>query len=146
MRKVKFSTIFVLISISLVFTTYVDVFADMALRNTSEKLNERDIKAAVEKLNLFDKELNVQGDCPNDFVDNGDGTITDQATGLMWEKKGSEKEKSWYSAEKYVKKLNEEKFAGYSDWRIPTIEELYSLLQPNSSQVLYIDPVFATEQ
>jgi hypothetical protein len=55
MRKVKFSTIFVLISISLVFTTYVDVFADMALRNTSEKLNERDIKAAVEKLNLFDK-------------------------------------------------------------------------------------------
>jgi hypothetical protein len=88
----------------------------------------------------------VQGDCPNDFVDNGDGTITDQATGLMWEKKGSEKEKSWYNAEKYVKKLNEEKFAGYSDWRIPTIEELYSLLQPNSSQVLYIDPVFATEQ
>ena len=44
-----------------------------------------------------------------------------------------------------MKELNNKMFAGYSDWRIPTIEELYSLLQPKSNQKLYIHPVFATD-
>jgi hypothetical protein len=117
----------------------------MKLRDKPKKLTERDIKADVKKLNFFDKELNAEGDCPNDFVDNGDGTITDRATGLMWEQKGTERKKGWYHAKKYVKTINKKKFAGYKDWRIPTIEELYSLLQPDTNQELYIHPVFATK-
>ncbi len=113
MKKAKFSTIFVLIATSLIFTTYGDVFAEMKLRYKPKKLKARDIKAVVKKLNFFDKELNEGGDFPNDFVDNGDGTVTDRATGLMWEKKGSEKHKDWYWAKKYVKKLNKKKFAGF---------------------------------
>jgi len=144
MRKTKLSIFFVLISTSLIFTTFVGVFAEVELRDKSKRLNERDIKSTVEKLNLFDKELNEGGDCLNNFVDNGNGTVTDLTTALMWEQKGSDQEKSWYFAEKYIKELNQKKFAGYSDWRIPTIEELYSLLQPNSTQQLYIDPVFDT--
>jgi len=140
-----FSTIFVLIATSLIFTTYGEVFAEMKLRDKPKKLTERDIKADVKKQNFFDKELNAEGDFPNDFMDNGDGTITDQATGLMWEQKGSENEKGWYHAKKYVKELNKKKFAGYKDWRIPTIEELYSLLQPETNKELYIHPVFATK-
>ncbi len=145
MRKVKFSMVSVLIATSLVLTTYGDVFAEMKLRHKPKKLNERNIKAVVKKLNFFDKELNEGGDCPNDFVDNGDGTVTDRATGLMWQLKGSEGEKTWYRAKKYVKQLNKKKFAGYKDWRIPTIEELYSISQPNTNQKLYIHPVFANE-
>ena len=78
-------------------------------------------------------------------MDNGDGTVTDRATGLMWEQKGSKREKSYYSAKKHVKSLNKKKFAGYDDWRIPTVEELYSLLEPNRNKQLYIHPVFATK-
>jgi hypothetical protein len=145
MRKTKFSIIFVPILISLVFIAYAGKFAKIELRNIPKKLSGRDIKAAVEKLNFFDKELNESGDYPNDFVDNGNGTVTDKASGLMWEQKGSEKVKSWYCAEKYLKELNNKMFAGFCDWRIPTIEELYSLLQPKSNQQLYIDPVFDTD-
>ena len=78
-------------------------------------------------------------------MDNGDGTVTDRATGLMWEQKGSKREKSYYSAKKHVKSLNKKKFAGHDDWRIPTIEELYSLLEPKINKQLYIHPVFATK-
>jgi len=145
MKKAKFSTIFILIASSLIFITYGDVFAEMKLRDKPKKLKEQDIKAVVKKLNFFDKDLNEEGNCPNDFVDNGDGTITDRTTGLMWEQKGSENEKGWYHAKKYVKELNKKKFAGYKDWRIPTIEELYSLLQPDTNQQLYIHSVFATK-
>jgi Protein of unknown function (DUF1566) len=145
MKKAQCSTIFFLIAISLIFATYGDVFAEMKLRDKPKKLTERDIKAVVKKLNFFDKELNEEGNCPNDFVDNGDGTITDRTTGLMWEQKGSENKKDWYRAKKYVKALNKKKFAGYKDWRLPTTEELYSLLQPSTNQQLYIHSVFATK-
>ena len=144
MRKVKFTIILFLISTSLIFTTYGGVFAGMELRSKAKKLNDKNIKTTVKKFNFFDKKFNEGGDYTNDFTDNGDGTITDQATGLMWEQKGSDKPTSWYTAKKHVKKLKKKKFAGYKNWRIPTIEELYSLLDPQYKQ-LYISPVFETK-
>ena len=130
---------------SLIFASYDVINAQTKLRDTpsSQKLNKKDIETMVKNYNFFDKELNEKGDFPNDFVDNGDGTVTDRATGLMWEQKGSKKEKSHYYAKKHVKSLNKKKFAGYDDWRIPTVEELYSLLEPNTNKQLYINPVFA---
>lgn len=147
MKKAMFSIIFILITMSLVFTSYDGIFAETKLRNTPEKgkLSSKDIETVVMRYNFFDKTLNQKGEFPNDFVDNGDGTITDRATGLMWEKRGSKREKEWYSAKKYVKSLNKKKFAGYDDWRIPTIEELYSLLEPSTKKQLYIHPVFASK-
>ncbi|UCF85780.1 MAG: hypothetical protein JSV50_09160, partial [Desulfobacteraceae bacterium] len=93
MKKIKLSIIFILITVSLIFTSYYGIFADTKLRNTPEKLNNKDIKTVVKRCNFFDKKLNEKGDFPNNFVDNGDGTVTDRATGLMWEKKGSKREK-----------------------------------------------------
>jgi hypothetical protein len=147
MKRIIFSLILVLIAVSLISISYDGVFAETKLRNTpsSQKLNEKDIETLVKKCNFFDKKLNASGDCPNDFVDNGDGTITDRATGLMWEQKGSKREKSFRSATKYVEKLNKKKFAGHDDWRIPTIEELYSLLDPNMNKERHINPVFETK-
>ena len=145
MKKLKFSIGFMFITMSLIFTSYYDIFAETKLRNTPEKLNNQDIKTVVKKCNFFDKERNEKGDFQNDFVDNGDGTVTDRATGLMWEQKGSKREKSYYSAKKHVKSLNKKKFAGCDDWRIPTAEELYSLLEPKMNKQLYIHPVFATK-
>lgn len=68
------------------------------------------------------------------FTDNGDGTITDEATGLMWEKlsnDGSIHDKdttySWTGSSTKINSLNTAVFAGYNDWRIPNINELESL-------------------
>jgi len=60
--------------------------------------------------------------------------VLDHATGLMWQRGGSH-ESIWFGVDQqgpsdYVKDLNQQKAAGYSDWRLPTVEELGSLLEP----------------
>jgi len=83
----------------------------------------------------------------NDFKDNGDGTITDHATGLMWQKSGSPNDISYENAKAYVENLNREGFAGHKDWRFPTVDELKSLTQEKlSNDLLYINPIFDKKQ
>jgi len=53
----------------------------------------------------------------NNFVDNGDGTITDLATGLMWQKSDSSQGMDWEDALTYAE---ESELASYDDWRLPT--------------------------
>lgn len=124
-----------------------DLSAQTKLRDTPSKknLNQKDVGTFVKEKNFYDSQLNKNGFFKNDMVDNGDGTITDRVTGLMWEQKGSKKVTSFYFATKHIKNLNKKKFAGYDNWRIPTIEELYSLLDPNINEPPYINPVFETE-
>ena len=61
------------------------------------------------------------------YVDNGDGTITDLNTGMMWQQAHGEKV-TWDGAMAAADGLA---FAGYDDWRVPTIKELYSLIDFN---------------
>jgi hypothetical protein len=83
----------------------------------------------------------------NDFKDQGE-VVVDHATGLMWQKSGSDKHLTYKKAQAYIKKLNDEQFAGYDDWRLPTIPELMSLLEDRiqSSNGLYINPIFDSTQ
>ncbi|MCP4250774.1 MAG: DUF1566 domain-containing protein [bacterium] len=84
-------------------------------------------------------------------MDNGDGTVTDRARGLMWQQGGSDK-MPYDEALDYVRRLNkgglfkEGGFAGRRDWRLPTLEEAASLLAPARQNNLYIDPVFEGRQ
>ena len=55
------------------------------------------------------------------YVDNGDGTITDLNTGLMWQQTPGDK-LTWNEA---VTGADTFSLAGYDDWRLPTIKELY---------------------
>ncbi|MCT4535613.1 DUF1566 domain-containing protein [Halodesulfovibrio sp.] len=64
-----------------------------------------------------------------DLVDNEDGTVTDAATGKKWQQSGSEFACTWDEAHTYITVLNEQKFAGFQDWRLPTVDELSSLVQ-----------------
>ena len=75
------------------------------------------------------------------FVDNGDGTITDTRANLMWKKDDSFKEYgygiNWFEAQDYCEILNEKKFAGYEDWRLPSGEEaksFFSFTQSNTDK------------
>jgi hypothetical protein len=63
-------------------------------------------------------------DGPPLFVDNRDGTISDRASKLMWQGSDDGSGKTWFETDKYVKMLS---LADYSDWRLPTLEELAGL-------------------
>ena len=58
------------------------------------------------------------------YRNNGDGTVTDLNTGLMWQSDPGRK-KTFKQA---VEGASECRVAGYKDWRLPTIKELYSLI------------------
>jgi hypothetical protein len=81
----------------------------------------------------------------NDFVDNGDGTISDLATGLMWAQADSGAAYNWESALDYCEGLS---LAGYDDWRLPNAKELQSIVDysrsPTTANSAAIDPILST--
>ncbi len=119
----------------------------VTLRRIRKQTSVSDIEPIVQKYNFFLKSKNDQGNFPNDFVDNGDGTVTDRATELIWQKSGSPSVLSWKEAEQYLLRLNEQEYGGYYNWRIPTVEELASLLKRSiNSKGQHIDPLFDSKQ
>jgi hypothetical protein len=93
-----------------------------------------------------DGDLEVGG--PLDYVDNGDGTVTDRKTGLTWEKKTElnvNEVYTWAAAFEYVASLNTmnggQGFAGRTDWRLPNMRELLSILD-YSRQKPILHPIF----
>jgi hypothetical protein len=83
----------------------------------------------------------------NQFKDNGDGTITDVATGLTWMKSDSGKGMDWPAALKYAENM---KLAGHSDWRLPSAKELQSIVDytrsPDTTGSAAIDPIFVASK
>jgi Protein of unknown function (DUF1566)/EF hand len=88
----------------------------------------------------------------NEFKDNGNGTVTDHATGLTWMKvdsgklragRGEDGKLNWSEALRWAEDL---KYAGHSDWRLPNAKELQSIVDytrsPDTSRSPAIDPVF----
>ena len=79
----------------------------------------------------------------NNFIDNGDGTVSDLATGLMWQKSDDGIGKDWEEALKYAENS---KLASHSDWRLPNAKELQSIVDytraPQTTHSPAIDPVF----
>ena len=88
----------------------------------------------------------------NDFIDNGDGTVTDRATGLTWMqvdsgvlRAGQRKDgkMNWGQALRWAEEL---KYAGRNDWRLPNAKELQSIVDytrsPDTTKSPAIDPVF----
>lgn len=83
----------------------------------------------------------------NHFVDNGDGTVTDEATGLMWMQDDSGEGMNWEDALNFASNY---RYSEYTDWRLPNAKELQSILDytrsPGTSGSAAIDPVFVCTQ
>jgi hypothetical protein len=78
---------------------------------------------AGEGLALFGQDADYVGNQPA-YVDNDDGTITDEVTGLIWAQAAGDK-LTWEEA---LAEADSMTLGGYDDWRLPTIKELYSLI------------------
>ena len=82
------------------------------------------------------------------YINNGDGTVTDTITGLMWQRNPGAK-MSFLNALAGAKTLT---LGGYTDWRLPTIKELYSLIEftgvdpevPNGTPLSILTPFIDT--
>jgi hypothetical protein len=83
----------------------------------------------------------------NQFVNNGNGTITDNATGLMWMQNDNGTGVLWANALSYAENFT---YAGYSDWRLPDTKELQSIVDytrsPATSNSAAINPIFNCSQ
>lgn len=83
----------------------------------------------------------------NQFIDNGDGTISDLATGLMWQKSDDGERRDWEESLLYAENLE---LGGYDDWRLPNIKELQSIVDytrsPTTSNSPAIDPLFESTE
>lgn len=86
----------------------------------------------------------------NSYTDNQDGTITDGATGLMWSKNDNGEGLDWETALAWVQQKNAESHLGHSDWRLPNIKELQSIVDyersPDATGSAAIDPMFNVTQ
>lgn len=112
-----------------------EVSEKIKLREKGEPdFSDQDLQKLIKERNFYNRQYNPTGDFPNAFVDNGDGTITDEVTGLMWQKAGSPSEMTFDATGRYVQELNSRRFGGYGDWRLPTTDELCSLLERNPNK------------
>lgn len=102
--------------------------------------NNSELKSIGENDAFYGQDAHYQTNAPS-YTDNGDGTITDNVTGLTWQADMGEKI-TFDDAFNKSKKLN---LGGHNDWRVPTIKELYSLiiftgrLNRHQATELYID-------
>jgi hypothetical protein len=86
----------------------------------------------------------------NDFHDNGDGTVTDRATGLTWTRSDSGRGMSWQEALAWAAACNRRNYLGHNDWRLPDVKELQSIVdyrrapdaRDPSARGPAIDPIF----
>jgi len=131
-------------------------------RSEATHLSENEVKTMLAIEDFYDAKWNKHGKGIAHQYElrriAGSLVVLDNATGLMWQQGGSSKPSaeyltiagyfiSSYEEAIYFHQLNEEKFAGFSDWRPPTLEEAMSLMEPKKlNGELYIDPMFDQTQ
>lgn len=97
-------------------------------------LSRGDAEQMIRKYNFADLYLNRFGKGLRHQYEvierNGDTAVIDNTTGLKWQLDGLMMHMDIVEAQRYVQDLNQEAFAGYSDWRLPTLEEAMSLMEP----------------
>lgn len=124
--------------------------AGIVLRNMPEKgLSPESVHRMLKNKGLYDARRNPSGaGIPHKCETQNDGMVVyDQACGLTWQRTGSVKEMNYQDANIYVSMLNKDRFAGYDGWRLPTLEEAISLVDPaNKGGNSYANPLFDPRQ
>jgi hypothetical protein len=122
-----------------------------AYRGESKQLSEEDVAAMVARHKFFDKKKNENGhDVMKTFEFreiNGEKLIFDSDSGLMWQKSGSVRSMWFENARQWIEELNRIRYAGFNDWRLPTLEEAMSLMKKERlNGDMHIDLMFDKNQ
>ncbi|MDZ7309912.1 MAG: TIR domain-containing protein [candidate division KSB1 bacterium] len=108
------------------------------------------VQQMLREKDFFDKYMNESGKGIKHQYErterHGAELVIDHATGLTWQQGGSESSMLFKGAENYIQQLNDKEFAGFIDWRLPTLEEAMSLMEPKKYGELYLDPIFDRTQ
>ena len=85
------------------------------------------------------------------YTKSSDGlTVKDEVTGLTWQKSYDSDIYYWGASQAVANNLNKKKYGGFSDWRLPTIKELYSLWNASTGwpwiDTNYFDITYSSEQ
>jgi hypothetical protein len=120
-------------------------------RTASMKLSNDDVKQMLYQNDFYDREMNNSGKGMSHeyevFSIAGDKVICDFATGLMWQQSGSPGQYlKMDKAMTYIEELNDDIFAGFNDWRLPTLEEAMSLIEKTRNNELHIVSLFDSKQ
>lgn len=110
-------------------------------------INDGEIADFIKKWNFYDGDLNPDGNFENSLVDSDDGrVVVDQRTGLMWQRAGLDIT-SVLSMKRKIEELNKDGFAGFHDWRMPTMEEAMSIMDKEvNSKDIHLNLCFSKEQ
>ena len=110
-------------------------------------LDDEQVRRLIRQWNFYDAEINPDGFFDNQFADAGEAlAVVDEKTGLMWQRVGLDL-CSIRSMKGRIEQLNLEGFAGYHDWRMPTLEEAMSLMEPAvNAKGVHLHPCFSMEQ
>ncbi|MBM2837512.1 MAG: hypothetical protein HW415_137 [Deltaproteobacteria bacterium] len=96
-------------------------------------INEGDsvkVKMAFRVKTVLINEIQSAKKVAEQYTDNGNGTVTANKTGLIWQKQDNNKTRDWSNAMSYCDGLI---LAGYSDWRLPSKDELETLVDRSKS-------------
>lgn len=114
------------------------------LRSEPKMMSSAAVKAMLVQRNFFDAELypvgtGLEHDYNLEIVDDY-GLVTDRRTNLMWQQSGSSRRLPFDEAGAYIQGLNQQSFGGYTNWRLPTLEETMSLISPALNADAHISP------
>lgn len=120
------------------------------IQSQPSAVSQKEMIEMLKKHNFFDYYWNhgAKG-FSNNFelqILNGDTVVIDSASRLIWQQGGSSKAMSYEDAGKWIEMLNQNQFAGYRNWRLPTLKEALTLVEPDKNDLLYIDSIFSREQ
>lgn len=110
------------------------------------ELSDEEVAQIIREWNFFDGELNPGGGFANHLHRHDRNSVVDQRTGLMWQRGGLDIT-SLRSLAKKIDEINGQGFAGYHGWRLPTIEEAMSLMEPQANDKdIHLNTNFSKEQ
>jgi hypothetical protein len=121
----------------------------VTFRSQYRTVTEKEAKETVKKYHFYHFKWNKFRSFKNNFEVkevSGEKVVIDHATGLVWHQSGSDEKKNWAETKLWIEQFNQKPYAGYSNWRLPTLEEAASLLESKRQHKCYIDPLFSNRQ
>ena len=128
----------------------VEAAGGAALRAEPAAISRAGLLALLQRLDLFDARNNRAGRGADPTLEimmvGEDSVVVARDLGLMWQQNGTEGQHTYERVQQQLQALNDRRFAGHADWRLPTLEEAMSLLTPEEKTGAHVSPMLSPRQ